>query len=46
MIFDLLFSGVTLEVISRQIADRFPDRFPDWRKALTRVGEMSLRYSL
>lgn len=45
MILDLLFAKVSLEEISRQLSDRFPERFPEWRKALSRVGEMSLRYS-
>jgi protein arginine N-methyltransferase 1 len=45
MILDLLFAGISLEEISRRVADRFPQRFPEWRKALTRVGDLSLRYS-
>ena len=45
VIFDLLFEGLSLEEISRRVSDRFPERFPTWRKALTRVGDMSLRYS-
>ena len=45
MILDLLFTGVSLEEISRRLSDRFPERFPEWQKALTRVGDMSLRYS-
>ena len=42
MILDLFSDGMNLEEISRRIAGRFPDRFPEWRKALTRVGELSL----
>jgi protein arginine N-methyltransferase 1 len=45
MILDLLFTGISLEEISRCVSDRFPDRFPQWQKALTRVGDMSMRYS-
>jgi protein arginine N-methyltransferase 1 len=46
LIFDLLFTGATLEEISQQVSSKFPERFPGWRNALTQVGEMSLRYSL
>jgi protein arginine N-methyltransferase 1 len=45
MILDLFFSGISLEEISRRVSDGFPQRFPDWQKALTRVSDMSLRYS-
>jgi hypothetical protein len=37
-----------LEAIARDAADRFPERiperFPDWRAALTRAGELSVKY--
>jgi protein arginine N-methyltransferase 1 len=45
MILDLLFAGISIEHIARRVSDAFPQRFPDWQKALTRVGDMSLRYS-
>jgi protein arginine N-methyltransferase 1 len=45
MILELFHSGKTLEEISRQLAERFPERFSDWRTALSRVGELSQRYS-
>ena len=45
MILDLLFEGLSLEEIARRVSERFPERFPTWQKALTRVGDMSLRYS-
>ena len=45
MILDLLFAGISLEEISRRVSDAFPERFPEWRDALTRVGHLSLRYS-
>ena len=45
LILDLLFDRINLETIARRVSERFPERFPDWRKALTRVGDMSLRYS-
>ena len=41
----LLFEGLSLEEISRRVSEQFPDRFPTWRDALVRVGEMSRRYS-
>jgi SAM-dependent methyltransferase len=44
-ILDLLFTEISLEEISRRVAERFPDRFAGWQKALTRVGDMSQRYS-
>lgn len=31
--------------IARQVSERFPGRFAKWRDALTRVGELALRYS-
>jgi protein arginine N-methyltransferase 1 len=46
MILELFHSGKTLEEISRQLAERFPERFPDWRTALSRVAEFSQRYSI
>lgn len=45
MILQLFSEGLNLEEISRKVAGCFPQRFPEWRKALTRVGEMSVRYS-
>ena len=44
-ILELFHAGINLEEIARRVADRFPERFPEWNKALTRVGEMSRRYS-
>lgn len=45
MIMDLLFQGITLQEISSRVSDRFGDRFPEWKTALTRVADLSLRYS-
>jgi protein arginine N-methyltransferase 1 len=45
-ILESFFAGSSLEEISRDVASRFPERFPNWRKALTRVAELSMRYSL
>jgi precorrin-6B methylase 2 len=45
MILDLLFTGIGLEEIARRVSEHFPDRFPQWQKALTRVGDLSMRYS-
>jgi protein arginine N-methyltransferase 1 len=44
-ILELLFAGISVEEIARQVAERFPDRFPACQAALTHVGQMSLRYS-
>jgi protein arginine N-methyltransferase 1 len=35
----------SLEDIARHLESRFPGRFAGWREALTRVGELSSRYS-
>jgi protein arginine N-methyltransferase 1 len=35
----------TLEEIAHRAVERFPERFPDWRDALTRAGELAERYS-
>jgi protein arginine N-methyltransferase 1 len=45
MVLDLMMNATPLEHIARQVAERFPDRFPEWRTALTRVGKLSMRYS-
>jgi|SRR5579862_2783599 len=45
MILDLLFTGLALEGIARKVSNQFPDKFPQWRNALTRVGEWSVRYA-
>ena len=34
----------TLEAIAKAVATRFPERFRDWRDALTHVGELSQKY--
>lgn len=34
-----------LEEIARRAVERFPERFADWRGALTRAGELAERYS-
>jgi protein arginine N-methyltransferase 1 len=44
-ILDRMMAGVSLGVIAREVVERFHGQFPDWRRALSRVGEMSLRYS-
>lgn len=44
-ILDLLFTGGTLQEISRRLAEQFPQRFADPNKALARVAAMSVRYS-
>ena len=45
MILELLIAGISLGDIARRVSERFPERFPVARNALTRVGGMSLRYS-
>ena len=45
LMLDLLFEGLSLEEMSQRVSERFPDRFPTWRDALVRVGDMSRRYS-
>lgn len=45
MILALFSEGISLETIARRLSDRFPERFSHWRKALTRVGHLSMRYS-
>lgn len=37
--------GMPLGEIARDLARRFPGRFARWQEALTRVGELSARYS-
>jgi len=44
-ILNLMDGGRTLEEIAVKVKDSFPDRFKDWREALTRVGELSQKYS-
>jgi protein arginine N-methyltransferase 1 len=40
----LMDQELELGEIARQLASRFPDRFARWEDALSRVGELSLRY--
>ena len=35
----------SLAIIAKDLAVRYAERFPDWHQALTRVGELSQRYS-
>ena len=46
LILTLMDGAASLDEIARRVVDRFPHRFPDWHSALTRVGELSQRYSL
>ena len=45
LILKLMEEQKTLGDIARQVASRFPMRFSRWQDALTRVGELSTRYS-
>ena len=44
-ILNLMDGSRTVEEIAVKVKERFPDRFKDWREALTRVGELSQKYS-
>jgi protein arginine N-methyltransferase 1 len=44
-ILGLLCDGTALGEIARRLAVQFPARFPSWQAALTRVGDLSDRYS-
>jgi protein arginine N-methyltransferase 1 len=41
----LLCAGTPLGEIARRLTAQFPGRFPGWPEALTRVGELSAKYS-
>jgi protein arginine N-methyltransferase 1 len=45
-ILKLMDGDTPLDDIAAEIVKCFPHRFPDWHSALTRVGELSQRYSL
>ena len=45
-ILDLMGASITIGNIADQILVEFPTRFKDWMTALTRVGELSDRYSV
>ena len=38
-------AGITLEAIASEIADRFPESFANISQAMTRVAELSMKYS-
>lgn len=44
-ILNLMDGSRSLEEIAQQTHKRFPERFPDWRNALARAGEVSQRHS-
>lgn len=44
-ILSLMDGKTSLEKVAYQLRHRFPDKFPDSNKALTRAGEVSLKYS-
>jgi len=44
-VLDLFDGNRTLAEISKQLLEKFPARFSNLQEALTRVGELSLRYS-
>jgi protein arginine N-methyltransferase 1 len=41
----LMAEGKRLESIAQELAARFPRRFSSWQDALSRVGELSVKYS-
>ena len=45
LILSLMTGERSLGEIARRVANDFPDRFKSWQDALTRVGELSLKYS-
>ncbi|MGK7901699.1 MAG: 50S ribosomal protein L11 methyltransferase, partial [Hormoscilla sp.] len=45
LILALMSEEKPLGEIARELTEKFPDRFPTWKVALSRVGEMSKRYS-
>jgi type I protein arginine methyltransferase len=45
LILDLMHNGISLGEIAQQIATQFPLRFKNGQQALTRVGELSQKYS-
>jgi type I protein arginine methyltransferase len=45
LILESMQAGMPLGQIASLVAERFPDRFPRWEEALTRVGDLSLKYS-
>ena len=44
-ILSLIDGQTSLDEIARQVVENFPDRFTTWQDALTRVGELSIKYS-
>lgn len=44
-ILGMMDGAATLEAIAREIRRRFPERFPAWEDALSRVGRLSQTYS-
>jgi type I protein arginine methyltransferase len=42
---DMMDGGISLEEIARAAAERFPERFPDWKAALVHAGEVSAEYA-
>lgn len=41
----LIDGNTTLEKIARRLTEEFPARFDDWKDALARVGDLSIKYS-
>ncbi len=44
-ILELMATGLALGEIAQKVRTRFPDHFGTWEAALTRVGDLSTRYS-
>jgi protein arginine N-methyltransferase 1 len=45
LVLSLMSGERSLGEIARSVANDFPDRFKSWQDALTRVGELSIKYS-
>jgi hypothetical protein len=43
--FELMDGKRSLEEVARRLAKEFPQRFPDWQRALTYAGTISQEYS-
>ena len=45
LILSLMNEQASLGEIAHRVSDKFPNRFKSWNDALTRVGELSIKYS-
>lgn len=45
LVLSLMNGQANLEQIAQELTRRYPDRFATWKEALTRAGELSVKYS-